>query len=92
MVNGTYCLHKLGKNRERPGFANRPLNIASPTSLSHDKTNKNISVSSKEPITTDTYHIQINDVIHTTYDNIQTKPVSKPHTPNMLDKTFTVDD
>ena len=62
MVNGISHTHKLVKqNRQCPVFTNGPLDKTSKNSNSHDNSNENVDVRIKEPITTVTYSIPINN-------------------------------
>ena len=79
MVNGIGRAQKLSKqNMQLIGFTNGTLNTTSPTSHTHDKSNRNIDVGSKESITEDTYYCPRNDAIQTMDDLIQTKPPIQP--------------
>ena len=93
MANGIGCAHKLGKkNRQQPDVTNEPLNATSSTSQSHDKSIENINVTSKESLSVEAYFSTKTALKYSTYDPIQTKPLSIPHTTNMLDTNVTVDD
>ena len=93
MINGIGRTHKLGKqNRQLPVVTNGNLNIVLLNSNMHDKSNENIDVASKEPITVDKYFIPSNGVIHTMDDFILIKLLSIPHTTNMSDMDVAVDE
>ena len=53
--------------------------------------NENIDIESKDSISSNTYSIKNSAVQDATDDIIQTKPVSRPHTTNMLDTNISVD-
>ena len=59
---------------------------------SHDKSNENIDVTSKESPSTEIYYSTKISVKYGTDDLIQNKSLSRLHTTNMLDNNATVDD
>ena len=62
MVNRIICAHKPGKqNRNKPVVTNGSLKKTLTTLNRHDKSNVNIYVGSKEPITAEAYYRPGND-------------------------------
>ena len=72
-------------------FTNGPFKITSSNLNFHDKSNQNIDVSSKVPITTESYSSSINDLPHTTNFLIQNKPLLIPYNINILGTNVTDD-
>ena len=92
MTNGIGQAKKLGKhNRQWPGVANESSIKTWLSSNCHDKLNENIDKESKDSIFSNKYSIKNSAVQDATDDIIQTKPVSRPHTTNVLDTNISFD-
>ena len=93
MANGIGWEHKVGKqNINGNGVTNDPSNKTLSASNSHDEFNERIYVSSGELLSAENCFCSKSAVKFPASDIINTKPISIPHTNNMTDTNFTVDD
>ena len=93
MANRIVRAQKISKEkRQRPGVTNKNSNKTSSTSYNNYKFNRNIDIERKQSLSAETYSSTNSAVQYATNDLIETQPVSRQHSTQMLDSIFTVDD